>query len=58
LPEIIRLSCVLQKFAKSPVIDHILVYIGHNIDYELNQIFFGDLELKKPDYFLEAAGNI
>ncbi len=56
-PEIIRLSCVLQKFDKSPVIDHILISTGQNYDYELNQIFFDDLDLKKPDYFLDAAGH-
>ena len=56
-PEIIRLSRILQKLEGSPVIDHILVHTGQNYDYELNQIFFDDLELKKPDYFLDAAGK-
>lgn len=56
-PEIIRLSCVLNKLNLSPVIDHILVHTGQNYDYELNEIFFADLNLKKPDYFLGAAGN-
>jgi UDP-N-acetylglucosamine 2-epimerase (non-hydrolysing) len=56
-PEIIRLSCVLQKLDKSPSITHILVHTGQNYDYELNQIFFDDLDLKKPDYFLNAAGK-
>jgi UDP-N-acetylglucosamine 2-epimerase (non-hydrolysing) len=56
-PEIIRLSCVLQKLDASPAIDHILVHTGQNYDYELNQIFFEDLELKTPDYFLKAAGK-
>jgi UDP-N-acetylglucosamine 2-epimerase (non-hydrolysing) len=56
-PEIIRLSCVLQKFDKSPVINHILVHTGQNYDYELNQIFFDDLDLKEPNYFLNAAGK-
>jgi len=56
-PEIIRLSCVLRKLDASPSIEHILVHTGQNYDYELNQIFFDDLGLKKPDYFLEAAGN-
>ena len=56
-PEIIRLSCVLQKLDVSPAIEHILVHTGQNYDYELNQIFFDDLGLKKPDYFLEAAGK-
>ena len=56
-PEIIRLSCVLQKLDSSPSIEHILVHTGQNYDYELNQIFFDDLGLKKPDYFLDAAGK-
>jgi UDP-N-acetylglucosamine 2-epimerase (non-hydrolysing) len=56
-PEIIRLSRVLQKLDTSPAIKHILVHTGQNYDYELNQIFFDDLELRKPDYFLEAAGK-
>lgn len=57
-PEIIRLSCVLQKLDKSEAIDHILVHTGQNYDYELNELFFEDLGLKKPDYFLNAAmGN-
>jgi UDP-N-acetylglucosamine 2-epimerase (non-hydrolysing) len=56
-PEIIRLSCVLRKLDESPSIEHILVHTGQNYDYELNQIFFDDLDLKKPDYFLDAAGR-
>jgi len=56
-PEIIRLSCVLRKLDKSPAVKHILVHTGQNYDYELNQIFFEDLGLKKPDYFLDAAGK-
>lgn len=56
-PEIIRLSCVLQKLDASPAIEHILVHTGQNYDYELNEIFFEDLGLRKPDYFLDAAGN-
>jgi UDP-N-acetylglucosamine 2-epimerase (non-hydrolysing) len=55
-PEIIRLSRVLAKFDQSPAITHILVHTGQNYDYELNQVFFEDLDLRKPDYFLEAAG--
>jgi len=54
-PEIIRLSCVLQKLDASPSIEHILVHTGQNYDYELNQIFFEDLGLREPDYFLDAA---
>lgn len=56
-PEIIRLSCVLQKLDASPAIDHVLVHTGQNYDYELNEIFFQDLRLRKPDFFLNAAGN-
>jgi UDP-N-acetylglucosamine 2-epimerase (non-hydrolysing) len=56
-PEIIRLSCVIKKLDASPAIDHILVHTGQNYDYELNQIFFEDLELRKPDHFLDAAGK-
>ncbi len=55
-PEIIRLACVLQKLDASPAIDHILVHTGQNYDYELNEVFFEDLNLRKPDYFLNAAG--
>lgn len=56
-PEIIRLSCVLQKLDASEAIDHILVHTGQNYDYELNEVFFEDLGLRKPDYFLNAAGK-
>ncbi len=56
-PEIIRLSRVLNKMDESPAINHILVHTGQNYDYELNQIFFEDLGLRKPDYFLNAAGK-
>jgi UDP-N-acetylglucosamine 2-epimerase (non-hydrolysing) len=54
-PEIIRLSAVLKKLDASCAIDHTLVHTGQNYDYELNEIFFKDLDLKKPDYFLNAA---
>ena len=56
-PEIIRLSCVLQKLDSSEAIEHTLVHTGQNYDYELNEIFFEDLGLRKPDYFLNAAGK-
>jgi len=56
-PEIIRLSCVLQKLDASEAIEHVLVHTGQNYDYELNEIFFEDLGLRKPDYFLNAAGK-
>ena len=54
-PEIIRLSAVINKLEESEAIKHILVHTGQNYDYELNEIFFKDLNLKKPDYFLDAA---
>ncbi|HEY8956760.1 non-hydrolyzing UDP-N-acetylglucosamine 2-epimerase [Chitinophaga sp.] len=56
-PEIIRLSRVLAKLDESEAIEHVLVHTGQNYDYELNQIFFEDLGLRKPDHFLEAAGK-
>lgn len=56
-PEIIRLSRVLMALDTSEAIEHIIVHTGQNYDYELNQIFFDDLGLRKPDYFLEAAGK-
>lgn len=54
-PEIIRLSCTLQRLDQE--CDHILVHTGQNYDYELNEIFFEDLGLRKPDFFLNAAGK-
>lgn len=56
-PEIIRLSRVLDALDASEAVEHIIVHTGQNYDYELNQIFFEDLGLRKPDYFLEAAGR-
>lgn len=56
-PEIIRLSRVLSALDQSEAVEHIIVHTGQNYDYELNQIFFEDLGLRKPDYFLEAAGK-
>ena len=54
-PEIIKLSRVISKLDQHT--NHILVHTGQNYDYELNQVFFEDLEIRKPDYFLEAAGK-
>lgn len=56
-PEIIRLSRVIAKLNTSEAIEHILVHTGQNFDYELNQIFFDDLGIPKPDFFLEASGK-
>lgn len=54
-PEIIRLSAVINKLEESEAIEHILVHTGQNYDYELNEVFFKDFNMKKPDYFLNAA---
>ena len=54
-PEIIRLSRVLARLDE--YCDHLLVHTGQNYDYELNQIFFDDLGIRKPDHFLNAAGS-
>lgn len=54
-PEIIRLSAVINRLESSEAIDHVLVHTGQNYDYELNEVFFEDFKLKKPDYFLNAA---
>ncbi|WP_374945153.1 non-hydrolyzing UDP-N-acetylglucosamine 2-epimerase [Sphingomonas sp.] len=54
-PEIIRLSRVMAKL--DAYVDHVIVHTGQNYDYELNQVFFDDLGLRKPDHFLEVAGG-
>ena len=58
-PEIIRLSCVIKRLDEN--VNHILVHTGQNYDYELNEIFFKDLNIRKPDYFLnintKSLGN-
>lgn len=54
-PEIIRLSRVLAKLDE--YCEHILVHTGQNYDFELNEVFFNDLNIRKPDYFLNAAGK-
>lgn len=56
-PEIIRLSQVIKRLDESDSIEHLLVHTGQNYDYELNEVFFKDLGLRKPDYFLNAAGK-
>lgn len=53
-PELIKMSRVIAEMEKHT--NHVLVHTGQNYDYELNQIFFDDLQIRKPDYFLEAAG--
>jgi UDP-N-acetylglucosamine 2-epimerase (non-hydrolysing) len=54
-PELIKMARVITEFDKHT--NHILVHTGQNFDYELNQIFFDDLRIRKPDYFLEAVGD-
>lgn len=54
-PEIIRLSAVIHQLEQSDAIEHTLVHTGQNYDYELNEVFFNDFKLRKPDYFLNAA---
>lgn len=54
-PEIIKLALTLQELDKYT--EHILVHTGQNYDYELNQVFFEELGIRKPDYFLEAVGD-
>lgn len=56
-PEIIRLSRTMAQLDASQAIEHITVHTGQNYDYELNEIFYNDLEIRKPDYFLNAAGE-
>ena len=55
-PEIIRLARVMATLDESSAIEHIIIHTGQNYDYELNQIFFDDLNIRKPDYYLNAAG--
>lgn len=54
-PEIIRLSRVMAALDASPAIEHITVHTGQNYDFELNEVFYADLGVRKPDYFLNAA---
>ncbi len=56
-PEIIRLSRVMAALDASPAIEHVTVHTGQNYDYELNEVFYTDLGVRKPDYFLNAAGS-
>lgn len=56
-PEIIRLARVMAALDASEAIEHVIVHTGQNYDYELNQIFFDDLAIRKPDFFLDAAGK-
>ena len=53
-PELIKMSRVIAEMDRHT--QHLLVHTGQNYDYELNQVFFEDLGIRRPDYFLEAAG--
>jgi len=57
-PEIIRLSRIMAKLDESEAIEHYSVHTGQNYDYELNEIFYNDLKIRKPDFFLNAAGSV
>lgn len=54
-PEIIRLAAVIAKLETSEAVDHVIVHTGQNYDYELNEVFFQDFNIRKPDYFLDTA---
>ena len=54
-PEIIKMCRVIAEFDKHT--NHILVHTGQNYDFELNEVFFKELEIREPDYFLNATGN-
>src|SRR3954464_3499954 len=54
-PEIIKLSCVIAELDRH--VEHVLVHSGQNYDYELNEVFFKDLDIRKPDHFLNASGE-
>ena len=56
-PEIIRLSSIINRLNKSKSIKHTLIHTGQNYDYNLNEVFFKDLKISKPDIFLEAASD-
>jgi UDP-N-acetylglucosamine 2-epimerase len=56
-PEIIRLSRVMAALDRSEAIEHITVHTGQNYDFELNEVFYTDLQIRRPDYFLNAAGE-
>lgn len=56
-PEVIRLSRIMQALDCSDEIEHLTIHTGQNYDYELNELFYNDLGIRKPDYFLNAAGD-
>ena len=56
-PEIIRLSRVFAILDNSSAIEHLTIHTGQNYDFELNEVFYKDLGVRKPDYFLNSAGS-
>lgn len=56
-PEIIRLSAIINKLDAAEAISHTLVHTGQNYDYELNEVFFADFKIRKPDFLLEASAE-
>ncbi|MGO9392734.1 non-hydrolyzing UDP-N-acetylglucosamine 2-epimerase [Rhodoblastus sp.] len=54
-PELIKMCCVIERLDRET--DHVLVHTGQNYDYELNQVFFDDLDIRRPDHFLSIAGQ-
>lgn len=56
-PEIIRLSRVMARLDETPGIEHVIVHTGQNYDYELNEVFFEELEVRSPDHFLNVSRN-
>ena len=56
-PEIIRLSSIIRHLRKSQAVEHILIHTGQNYDPDLNEVFFSDLDLDAPEYYLDAAGE-
>ena len=56
-PEIIRLSAIIKRLNESKSIDHNLIHTGQNYDNDLNEIFFQDLNINNPDYYLDAASD-
>jgi UDP-N-acetyl-L-fucosamine synthase len=56
-PELIKLSCVIKRLDQSDAFEHVLVHTGQNYDYELNKVFFENLQIRQPDYFLDVAAT-
>ena len=56
-PEIIRLSSIINRLNESKSIDHYLIHTGQNYDKNLKEVFFKDLKIKEPDYYLDSASE-